>query len=308
MSAQIAVVGSLNMDMVVSLEHRPKQGETVLGKDFFMNPGGKGANAAVSARKLGGSVAMIGKVGRDIFGDQLIAGLENLGIDTDGIERSDEQATGIAFITLDSSGDNSIVVAPGANFALTPEDVRKHEEKIRQAKLLMVQLEVPLETVKEAISLARRHGVQVLLDPAPAQALPDDLLSMVDYILPNETEIGQLTGIKVTDPATAKQAADELLKRGVSTVFAKMGEKGVVVADRNGETYVKAYKVKTVDTTAAGDTFAGAVAAALARGDDVLTAARFASAAGAITVTRKGAQAAMPTLEETLQFMESEKV
>jgi ribokinase len=308
MSAQIAVVGSLNMDMVVSLEHRPKQGETVLGKDFFMNPGGKGANAAVSARKLGGSVAMIGKVGRDIFGDQLIAGLENLGIDTDGIERSDEQATGIAFITLDSSGDNSIVVAPGANFALTPEDVRKHEEKIRQAKLLMVQLEVPLETVKEAISLARRHGVQVLLDPAPAQALPDDLLSMVDYILPNETEIGQLTGIKVTDPATAKQAADELLKRGVSTVFAKMGEKGVVVAERNGETYVKAYKVKAVDTTAAGDTFAGAVAAALARGDDVLTAARFASAAGAITVTRKGAQAAMPTLEETLQFMESEKV
>jgi len=309
MSAQIVVVGSLNMDMVVSLEHRPQQGETVLGKDFFMNPGGKGANAAVSARKLGGSVAMIGKVGQDIFGDQLIAGLESLGIDASGVERSAEHATGIAFITLDASGDNSIVVAPGSNYALTPEDVRKFEEKISQAKLLMVQLEVPLETVKEAVRLAKKHGVQVLLDPAPAQPLPDDLLGMVDYILPNEKEIEQLTGIPVSDPATAKKAAEALRARGVATVFAKMGARGVVIVDRNGDTYVPAFKVKTVDTTAAGDTFAGAVAAALTRGEDILSAARFASAAGALTVTRKGAQSAMPTLEETLRFMEeAEKV
>ncbi len=306
MSAQIVVVGSLNMDMVVSLEHRPKQGETVLGSDFFMNAGGKGANAAVSARKLGASVAMIGKVGNDVFADQLLSGLENVGVDCSCIERTEEQATGVAFITLDPEGDNSIVVAPGANYSLRPEDVRRHEDLIKQAKVLMVQLEIPLETVQEAISIAKRHGVQVLLDPAPAQPLPAELLSMADYIVPNETEIAQLTGIKVTDQVTAKLAAVELLRKGVSTVFAKMGAKGVVVVDANRTFFVEPYEVDSVDSTAAGDAFAGAVGAALASGKDVWEAAKFASAVGAITVTRKGAQAAMPDLEETERFMKQQ--
>ena len=303
MSAQIVVVGSLNMDMVVSLDHRPERGETVLGTDFFMNVGGKGANQAVAARKLGATVAMVGKLGADIFADQLLASLEQVGVDCEAIEKVSGEATGVAFVTLDREGDNSIVVASGANLRLTPEDVRKREDLIKQAKLLMVQLEIPLETVREAIAIARRHQVPVLLDPAPAQPLPEELLGMVDYILPNEKEIAQLTGIQVTDQLTAKLAAVELIRKGVSTVFAKMGEKGVVVVNANRTFFVEPYKVDAVDSTAAGDSFAGAVGAALVGGKDVWAAAKFASAIGAITATRKGAQASMPMLDEAEQFI-----
>jgi len=306
MNAQIVVVGSLNMDMVVSLNHRPDRGETVLGSDFFMNAGGKGANQAVAASKLGVSVAMIGKVGSDLFGDQLLANLEQVGVDCRAIEKVSEDATGVAFVTLDPEGDNSIVVAPGANLRLTPEDVRRREELIKQSKLLMVQLEVPLETVKEAITIARRHKVPVLLDPAPAQTLSEDLLSLVDYIVPNETEIKQLTGIHVFDQVTAKLAAVELLRKGVSTVFAKLGEKGIVVVNANRTFFVESYEVKAVDSTAAGDAFAGAVGAAIVSGKDIWAAAKFASAIGALTVTRKGAQASMPSLEEAEQFIKQE--
>ncbi|QJD85762.1 ribokinase [Cohnella herbarum] len=303
MSASIVVVGSLNMDMVVSLNHRPDRGETVLGTDFFMNVGGKGANQAVAACKLGADVAMIGKVGGDLFGDQLLANLEEVGVDCSVIEKVAGEATGVAFITLDPQGDNSIVVAAGANLLLTPEDVRKQEDLIKQAKLLMVQLEIPLETVKEAITIAKRHQVPVLLDPAPAQPLPEELLAMVDYILPNEKEITQLTGVKVSDQLTAKLAAVELINQGVSTVFAKLGEKGVVVVGANRTFFVEAYKVNAVDSTAAGDAFAGAVGAAIVSGKDIWAAAKFASAIGAMTTTRKGAQASMPLLEEAEQFI-----
>jgi len=306
LTAQIVVIGSLNMDMVVSLNQRPKPGETVLGKDFFMNTGGKGANQAVAARKLGATVAMVGKLGEDMFADQLLANLEQVGVDCNAIEKVPEQVTGVAFVTLDPDGENSIIVAPGANLLLTPEDVRRHEELIKQAKLLMVQLEVPLETVMESIATAKRHNVPVLLDPAPAQHLPAELLSMVDYIVPNETEISQMTGIHVLDQVSAKLAAVELLRKGVSTVFAKLGEKGLVVVSSNSTFVVKPYKVDVVDSTAAGDAFAGAVGAAIVSGKDVWTAAKFASAIGAITVTRKGAQASMPSLDEAEQFMKQE--
>ncbi|MBW5449096.1 ribokinase [Cohnella sp. CFH 77786] len=306
MSAEIVVVGSLNMDMVVSLDRRPERGETVLGSDFFMNAGGKGANQAVAARKLGATVAMIGKVGSDVFADQLLAGLESTGVDCSQIEKVPGAATGVAFVTLDPEGDNSIVVAPGANRLLKPEDIRAREEIIRQAKVLMVQLEVPLETVKEAIVIAKRHGVLVLLDPAPAQPLPAELLGMVDYIVPNEKEIVQLTGVRVTDQVTAKIAAVELLRKGVSTVFAKLGEKGVVVVGANRTFFVEPYEVEAVDSTAAGDAFAGAVGTAIAGGKDVWSAAKFASAIGAITVTRKGAQASMPDLAEAELFMKKQ--
>lgn len=306
MSAQIVVVGSLNMDMVVSLKHRPGRGETVLGGDFFMNAGGKGANQAVAARKLGATVAMIGKVGQDLFADQLLENLVQLGIDCSAIEQIPSQATGVAFVTLDPEGDNSIIVAPGANHKLTPADIRRQEELIKQAKLLMVQLEIPLETVKEAIAIARRHKVPVMLDPAPVQPLTAELLSMVDYIVPNETEISQLTGIEVHDQVTAKLAAVELLRQGVSTVFAKLGEKGIVVVNANRTFFVEPYQVQAVDSTAAGDAFAGAVGAAIVSGKDVWASAKFASAIGAITVTRKGAQASMPSLEEAEDFIKKE--
>ncbi|REK77518.1 ribokinase [Paenibacillus paeoniae] len=303
MSASIVVVGSLNMDMVVSLNRRPDWGETVLGKNFFMNAGGKGANQAVAACKLGADVAMIGKVGNDLFADQLLANLEQVGVDCSAIEKIPEEATGVAFITLNPHGNNSIVVAPGANLRLTPEDVRKREELIKQSKLLMVQLEIPLETVKEAIMLAKRHQVPVLLDPAPAQELPEDMLAMVDYILPNEKEIAQLTGVEVSDPLSAKLAAIELINRGVSTVFAKLGEKGVVVVSANRTFFMEPYKVNAVDSTAAGDAFAGAVGAALVSGKDIWATAKFASAIGAITATSMGAQVSMPRLKEAEQFI-----
>jgi ribokinase len=306
MSADIVVVGSLNMDMVVSLDRRPDRGETVLGTEFFMNAGGKGANQAVAARKLGATVAMIGKLGSDLFGDQLLANLEQVGVDCRAIEKVAEAATGVAFITLDPEGDNSIVVASGANLQLTPKDVRRWEELIKHAKLLMVQLEVPLETVREAIAIAKHYNVPVLLDPAPAQTLSTELLSMVDYIVPNETEIAQLTGIDVFNQVTAKHAAVELLKKGVSTVFSKLGEKGVVVVNANRTFVMESYEVKAVDSTAAGDAFAGALGAAIVSGKDIWAATKFATAIGAITVTRKGAQASMPNLEEAELFIKQE--
>ncbi|MBO9600002.1 MAG: ribokinase [Cohnella sp.] len=306
MTAEIVVIGSLNMDMVVSLNQRPRPGETVMGTHFFMNAGGKGANQAVAAQKLGASVAMIGKLGSDTFADQLLMSLEQVGVECGAIEKVEGQETGIALVMLDEVGENSIIVAPGANLLLTPEDVRRHEQLIKQANLLMVQLEIPIETVMESVAIAKRYNVPVLLDPAPAQKLSAELLSMVDYIVPNETEIAQLTGRTVSDQVTAKLAAVELLRSGVSTVFAKLGEKGVVVINTNSTHVVEPYKVEAVDSTAAGDAFAGAVGAALVKGKDVWTAAKFASAIGALTVTRKGAQASMPSLEDAERFIKEE--
>jgi ribokinase len=303
MSAEIVIVGSLNMDMVVRVKRRPNRGETVLGSDFFMSPGGKGANQAFAARKLGASVAMIGKLGADAFGELLLRNLEQIGVEIAQIEQIPQQSTGIAMISVDPDGDNSIVVAPGANQLFTPMDVRQGEDLIKHAKLLMVQLEIPMETVMEAVKLAKQYNVPVLLDPAPAQLLSDELLAMVDYIVPNESEIAELTGIEVSDEESAIIAAKELLGKGVTTVFAKLGDKGVVVVNANRTFFIDAYKVITVDSTAAGDAFAGAVGAALVSGKDIWQAAEFASAIGAITVTKPGAQLSMPDLQEAEIFI-----
>jgi ribokinase len=303
MSSNIVIVGSLNMDMVVSVNRRPNRGETVSGNDFFMSPGGKGANQAFAARKLGASVSMIGKLGADSFGDQLLRNLEHIGVEIAGIEQMPQHSTGIAMISVDPEGDNSIIVAPGANQWFTPMDVRRYEDLIKHAKLLMVQLEIPLETVMEAVKLAKQYNVPVLLDPAPAQLLSDELLAMVDYIVPNESEIAELTGIEVSDVESAIIAANELLKKGVTTVFAKLGDKGVVVVNAARTYFIEAYKVISVDSTAAGDAFAGAVGAALVSGKDVWQAADFASAIGAMTVTKPGAQSSIPDLKEAELFI-----
>jgi ribokinase len=305
MTKEIVVIGSLNMDMVVRVQRRPDKGETVLGQDFMMSPGGKGANQAYSASKLGGHVTMIGCLGDDVFAETLKEKLLEGGVDTNEIIVTDKAKSGTAFISIDQDGDNSIIVAPGANQELTTSFIKEKEEVIKHAKLLILQLEIPIESVLEAVLIARKHNVPVLLDPAPVCELPDELLRNIDYITPNQVEIYHLTGIEVTDVKSAQVAAIKLIEKGVKTVFAKMGEKGVAVINSNRTSYVEGYKVNVVDTTAAGDSFAGAVGLALVKGMDEWEAAHFGNAVGALTVTRPGAQASIPTREEVDEFIKN---
>ncbi|MEH7254924.1 ribokinase [Neobacillus niacini] len=303
MSSDIVVVGSINMDLVVKVERKPEWGETLLGSNLFMSPGGKGANQAYAAGKLGASTAMIGRVGNDVFANQLLENLQAVGVDTSYIGRVENESTGVALINLNEAGDNSIIVAPGANKLVTPEYIREHEQVIRHAKLVMVQLEIPLESVMETAKLAKKYDVPLMLDPAPARVLPDSLYEMVHYIVPNESEISEITSIEVLDVRSARLASAELLKKGVNTVFSKLGGKGVVVTNSNSAFTIDGFDVKAVDTTAAGDAFAGALAKALVSGKDIWSATQFANAVGALTVTRSGAQASMPDLDETQQFI-----
>lgn len=304
MSSDIVVVGSLNMDMVVTIDRRPERGETLLGDDFFMSPGGKGANQAYAAGRLGASVSMVGMLGDDLFADKLLDNLNGAGVTTEHIAKVEDMSSGIALITIDADGDNSIIVAPGANQQMTPERAQLMEEVISEAKLILVQLEIPLDSVHEVVEIAHKHGVPVLLDPAPAQSLPEGLLRMVDYIVPNESENSQLTGIQVKDEETAIEAGKKLLEMGVKTAVSKLGAQGVVITEASGSTFVPGYRVNAVDTTAAGDAFAGAFATALVAGKTLLEAAAFANAVGALTVTRHGAQVSMPDLKETELFVE----
>lgn len=305
MNSEIVVVGSLNMDMVVKASRRPARGETILSDHFFMSPGGKGGNQAYAASRLGASVAMIGRVGNDPFAEHLVRYLQLGGVNTSMIEQAEGQHSGAALITIDGEGDNSIIVAPGANNHMTPDYIRKHKEAIQNAKMLMVQLEIPLDAVMEAVSIASEAGVAVMLDPAPARPLDDTLLQMVDYIVPNESEIAQITGVEVNDARTAKTASVDLLRRGVTTVVAKLGGQGVVAVNANRTITVPGFKVDVVDTTAAGDAFAGALASALVGGKDLWSAIQFANAVGALTVTKQGAQSSMPDLATTDTFIEN---
>ncbi|MFT4417276.1 ribokinase [Fredinandcohnia humi] len=305
MSAEIVVVGSLNVDLVVSVSRRPEWGETVLGKGFFTGNGGKGGNQAYAAGKLGASVAMLGKVGDDSFGNQLLSSFEEVGVDTTSIERVPGESTGVALINVNDEGENSIIVSPGANHHVTPEYVRKHEQVLQQAKLVMVQLEIPLETVLEVAEIANKYGVPLMLDPAPARKLPDELYKKVTYIVPNESELSIITDSEVTDMKSATKASRGLLEKGVDTVFSKLGSKGVVVIKSDKTFSVEPYKVSPVDTTAAGDAFAGALATALVEGKDLQSATKFANAVGALTVTKAGAQVSMPPLNEVEAFLKN---
>ncbi|MFS0821429.1 ribokinase [Bacillus sp. 1P02SD] len=302
MAADIVVVGSLNVDMVVNVKQRPEWGETVLGHGFFTGNGGKGGNQAFAAAKLGASVAMLGCVGEDMFGEQLLKGLSEVGVDTSSIEKIPDVSSGVAVISVNGEGENSIIVSPGANDHVTPEYVRKHEQLIRKAKLVMLQLEIPLDTVIEVANIAHTYNVPVMLDPAPARTLPDELYNKVTYLVPNESELGIVADAKISDAETATAAGTKLLIKGVDTVFAKLGGKGVVVLRENETFFVDPHTVTTIDTTAAGDAFAGALATALVSGKSLQEATEFANAVGALTVTKKGAQASMPTIEETRKF------
>ncbi|PDW01284.1 ribokinase [Candidatus Chloroploca asiatica] len=294
MKRHILVVGSLNMDLVVQTPRHPQPGETLLGGPFATVPGGKGANQAVAAARLGAPIVMIGCTGDDRFGEELRQGLAADQIGINHIAVTSEAATGIALIAVDATGQNSIIVAPGANALLQPEDLQATEALFRTAAVLLVQLETPVATVTEALSLARRYRVPTLLNPAPAQPLGREILGMVDYLIPNEHEVGLLSGGE-DRPA---EAARQLRAQGVGSVIVTLGSAGALVVDQAGATAIAPFRVEAVDTTAAGDAFAGAFAVALYEGLSPREAAIWGAAAGAITVTRAGAQPALPRRAE----------
>jgi ribokinase len=302
---RIVVVGSLNVDLVARVERLPRPGQTVVGRDFVQVPGGKGANQAVAAALLGAEVTMIGRVGDDAFGRQLIESLASRGVDARLVEVTPGTSSGLALIGVEDSGQNAITIIGGPNALVSPADVARHEETIAAAGALVVQLEVPLATVAAAIAIARKHGVLTVLDPAPAptQPLPPELLA-VDVLSPNQTEAESLTGIAVAGPADAERAAAVLHARGARLVVIKLGEQGALASEGGGNSiHVPAPRVNVVDTTAAGDAFTAALAVSLVEGHPLAEATRRACAAGSLATTRRGAQDAMPTREEVVRML-----
>jgi ribokinase len=298
MKPKILVVGSSNTDMIVNVPRIPHPGETVLGGEFATAAGGKGANQAVAAARAGGDVSLIACVGDDIFGQRAIEGFAKDGLHTQYVARSKHSPSGVALIFVSADGQNSIAVAPGANARLSPADIRRAAGAFGGASALLMQLETPLGTVAEAARLARRQGVAVILNPAPAQDLPAELLRRVSILTPNESEASALSGLTVRDEASAAKAAAKLLRRGAGAVIITLGARGAFVADAQARQMVGGFRVKPVDTTAAGDVFNGALAVALGEGRSLLDAARFANAAAAISVTRRGAQPSAPRRRE----------
>ncbi len=294
----ITVVGSSNTDMVIKADHLPEPGETILGGTFFMNPGGKGANQAVAAARLGGRVCFICKTGDDIFGRQSLKQFKEEGIDTSFIITDSDHPSGVALITVDKQAENCIVVASGANATLDPSDLMQAGELILQSSIILMQLEIPLDTVSYAAAMAYKKNIPVVLNPAPACFLPDELLRHVSILTPNKTEAGMLSGISIHDIDSAKKAAQKIKERGVKTVIITLGSNGVLVFDENLFTHIPVSPVIAVDTTAAGDTFNGALVVALSEGKGILEATVFASKAAAISVTRIGAQASIPYKHE----------
>lgn len=300
-SPRIVVIGSANMDLVVRAERIPSPGETVLGGDFMMAPGGKGANQAVAAARLGAHVTFVGRVGADAFGDALNAALTADGIDTTFLRRDKASASGVALIGVDAKGQNAIMVAPGANYTICPEDIDAARDNIAAAYAVVVQLEIPRAAVAHAIAVAKAAGTRVLLNPAPIRhvnPLPEELLRQVDILTPNEHETANLLGRSEPDGLDWEAAAQQLRGRGIEDVIITLGSHGCLIASAAGLEMLPAERVAPVDTTAAGDCFSGALAVALAEGRTLRDAARFAARAAAISVTRMGAQTSLPTRAE----------
>jgi ribokinase len=302
MRPKIVVVGSSNTDMVVRAEHLPLRGETVLGEKFIMTAGGKGANQAVAAARLGAEVTFVARLGRDMFGDKALAGFQAEGIHTDYIVRDDEELSGVALIVVDHKAENIITVAPGSNGRLSPLDVAAADPAIKAADCVLLQLEIPLEAVRAAIELAKRHNVKVMLNPAPARTLPADLLRLIDVLTPNESEAANLAGC---ERYAAEEVLPGLAARGPSSVVVTLGARGCDVLVDDRPQHVPSFPVEAVDTTGAGDCFNGALAVALARGLKMVEAIQYANAAAALAVTRFGAQLSMPTDEEVQKFLRS---
>lgn len=302
MNAQkILVIGSSNMDMVVKTNHIPAPGETVLSDSFFMNPGGKGANQAVAAARLGGEVSFISKLGKDLFGSQFRELFDAEGMDTRHLITDETLPSGVALITVDKEGENSIVVASGANAALSINDIEKVLPLVDEAAVILMQLEIPMKVVEYLAAYAAGKNARVILNPAPAQHLSDDLLSYIDILTPNETEAAKIAGIPVNNAEDAKKAAMLICEKGVNTVIVTLGAKGAMICENNHCTLVEAKKVRAVDTTAAGDVFNGALAVALSEGKDLAAATRFACDAASISVTRPGAQSSIPHRRELIE-------
>jgi ribokinase len=302
MKNSILVIGSLNYDLVVSVDHLPVPGETIIGGSLKMYPGGKGANQAVACARMGGKVGMIGHVGKDGYGDALINTLRNDGIDPRWISREGDEATGVAMITVDKAGMNTIVVASGANNLVSPQEVRRSMEAFNDAGVLVMQLEIPVDAVQEGMWVAKAKGIKIILNPAPVRDLPVDLLSSVDYLIPNQTELFMLSGEKEVE-----SGIEYLLKLGVETVIVTLGGDGVLMAKKGFRKRFQAFKVDAIDTVAAGDAFVGAFAVALLEGKQVEQAVILANAAAAISVTRHGAQPSLPTRTEVETFLNVHK-
>lgn len=298
MSEKIVVIGSCNTDMVINTERLPRPGETIIGGSFFMNAGGKGANQAVAAARLGGDVCFVAKVGNDHFGSHAIEQYKAEGIDVQQISIDSEQPSGVALIMVDNKGENCIAVASGANALLSPEDINRAEEAIDNGDIVLMQQETPMETVEYAASMAHSKGKKVILNPAPALPLPETLLKNLYMIIANETEAEFISGIRITDMESVCRAADIIGDKGVENVVITLGSKGAFIKENGAYHKVPALKVKAVDATAAGDTFCGALCVALAEQKGILEAVEFANRCAAITVTRMGAQSSLPYRSE----------
>ena len=284
--------------MVVKTERFPQPGETILGGTFLMNPGGKGANQAVAAARLNGDVCFVAKVGNDVFGTQAIELFNKEKIKTEYIFIDDTNPSGVALITVDGKGENCIAVAQGANGNLSVNDINNTEQVLQDADIILVQLEIPIETIEYIAALAKQHNKKLILNPAPACILGDDLLSKISIITPNEKEASMLSGIEITNIETAKQAAQVLSGKGIATVIITLGEEGALLYENNEFNLIPTNKVNAVDTTAAGDVFNGAIAVAISEQKNIKDAVRFANIAASISVTRLGAQASAPHREE----------
>lgn len=304
---KILVLGSLNMDFVLRVKEMPQVGETILGQDVRLVPGGKGANQAYAAGKLGGDVIMMGAIGADVYGEKLIQNLQKVNVDTSGIQRLKDCPTGQAFVSVYDNGDNSIIVIQGANGCISREMVDEYIKYIEQCDYIVMQLEIPLDIVQYVKEIAIKKGKKVILDPAPA--VPDleaDFWKGITLIKPNETELAILTGQLVITTEDAASAAKQLVKNGVETVVVTLGGEGCLLVDREKETYFPAYKVECVDTTAAGDSFIAALVVALSEGKDYGEAITFAQKVSSIVVTRQGAQTSIPWREEIQEGLRNE--
>jgi ribokinase len=303
MQPKITVVGSLNMDLIVSAPRIPGPGETVIGGGFHTAAGGKGANQAVAAARLGAQVNMVGRVGDDTYGQVQLSNLAADGVDTTFVTVDPKAHTGVALITVDDVGENSIVVSPGANWHVSATNVEAAKAAISGADMLLLQLETQPEVVTRAIELAARHDVPVVLNPAPARPVPPELLAQVTYLIPNESETALLSGQPVADLGSAQAAARKLREMGVGTVVLTLGGKGAFLVAQKQEKHVPAFAVEVVDTTAAGDAFVAGFAVAVASGKPLLEAVRFATATGGLATTKLGAQPSLPTLAEVKRLL-----
>ena len=297
----ICVIGSLNMDLVVNVDTMPKPGQTIIGSNFKEVPGGKGANQAVAMARLNGNVSMIGKVGEDGFGQTLINSLKNDKVDTTYIQTA-KGATGVALITVDKNAQNSIVVSPGANFEVKEDDIDNNIEAIKNSDIVVLQLETPLNTIKYALNKAKELNKYTILNPAPAVKLDDEIIKNDDLLTPNETELEIISGVSIETEEDIQKAAQIMIEKGVKELIVTLGSKGSLYINKEKSMFKKAYKVEAVDTTAAGDSYTGALAVALSQDKCIEDAMDFASKVGALSVLKEGAQSSLPTLEDVENF------